>query len=89
MVREKLLTFGFGEALKLLQKYSLLDINHLISLADEVSQPTYEVTRAGNSVYVENTAKIEPVWIRNFIHSNSLLGKYLGCIDKFVSGWIE
>jgi hypothetical protein len=60
MVRDKLLTFGFGEALKLLQKYCLLDINHLISLADEVSLPTYAVTRTGNSVYVENT-KVEPV----------------------------
>lgn len=59
MVRDKLLTFGFGEALKLLQKYTLLDINHLISLADEVSLPSYEVTKTGNSVYIEN-AKAEP-----------------------------
>jgi hypothetical protein len=60
MVRTKLLSYGFGEALKLLQKYTLLDINHLISLADEVADKNYEVTSCGNSVYVESV-NTEPV----------------------------
>jgi len=52
LVRDKLLASGFGDSLKLLQKYTITDINHLISLADDVSYSSYRFDRE-SGVYIE------------------------------------
>jgi len=59
LVRDKLLNSGFGDALKLLQKYTVLDINELINLADEISSPDFQISSLENSVYINEENIIE------------------------------
>lgn len=79
LTRKELLESGFGEALKILQKYTLSDINDLISLADEVAHDNYKVP-------IPETTLVED--IKQFTAENKdPIASIIAAANEFSSSW--